>query len=154
MFRRTAVTRALSLVLVLLSLAFIWGNSLLPRTESAEMSGSLTALLERIFGPAANFERLHHHVRKLAHMTEYAVLALCLGWSLFLWQKPVRDLWPLHPLLGLFTACVDETIQLFSQGRGSSLLDVWIDMAGFTLAFLLWRLLSASARRRDREAGA
>ena len=118
------------------------------------MSGSLTALLERIFGPAANFERLHHYVRKLAHMTEYAVLALCLGWFLFLWQKPGRDLWPLHPLWGLITACIDETIQLFSLGRGSSLLDVWIDMAGFTLAFLLWRLLSKGARRRDRESAA
>ncbi len=154
MFHRTAVTRTLSLVLVLFLLAFIWGNSLLPGTESAEMSGSLTALLERIFGPAANFERLHHYVRKLAHMTEYAVLALCLGWFLFLWQKPGRDLWPLHPLWGLITACIDETIQLFSLGRGSSLLDVWIDMAGFTLAFLLWRLLSKGARRRDRESAA
>ena len=76
MFHRTAVTRTLSLVLVLFLLAFIWGNSLLPGTESAEMSGSLTALLERIFGPAANFERLHHYFRKLTHMTEYADHAL------------------------------------------------------------------------------
>ena len=35
MFHRTAVTRTLSLVLVLFLLAFIWGNSLLPGTESA-----------------------------------------------------------------------------------------------------------------------
>ena len=60
MFRRTTFTRTLSLIFVLLILAFIWGNSLLPGTESAAVSGGLAALLERIFGPAANFEQLHH----------------------------------------------------------------------------------------------
>lgn len=150
MFRRTTFTRTLSLIFVLLILAFIWGNSLLPGTESAAVSGGLAALLERIFGPAANFERLHHLLRKAAHMTEYALLALCLSWCLFLWQSPGRDLWALPLLCGLTTACLDETIQLFSQGRGSSLLDVWIDMGGFVLGLLLFRLLSADARRRER----
>lgn len=36
---------------------------------------------------------------------------------------------------------MDETIQIFSPGRGSSLIDVWIDFSGVCLGFLLSRLL-------------
>ena len=153
MFRRNSFTKALSLIFVLLILAFIWGNSLMPGAESSDMSGRVVHLLERIFGPVTNFDKVNFYVRKLAHMTEYALLAFCLSWFWYLWQKPGKETFSLPLLCGLTTACVDETIQLFSQERGSSLKDVWIDMAGFLLAFLLYRFLSAPARRKDRETG-
>lgn len=42
-------------------------------------------------------------------------------------------------LFGLLTACVDETIQVFTPDRGPSLIDVWIDTAGVAagITFLL-----------------
>lgn len=153
MFRRNAFTKTLSLIFVLLILAFIWGNSLLPGAESSDLSGRVIQYLEKIFGPVTNYEKVSHYVRKLAHMTEYAALGFCLSWFWYLWQKPGKETFSLPLLCGLTTACIDETIQLFSQDRGSSLKDVWIDMAGFTLAFLIYRFLSAPAHRRDRERG-
>lgn len=153
MFRRNTFTKVLSLLFVLLILGFIWGNSLLPGTESSDLSGRVIAILEKLFGPVTNYGKVNHYVRKLAHMTEYAALGFCLSWFWYLWQKPGKETFSLPLLCGLTTACIDETIQLFSQGRGSSLKDVWIDMAGFTLAFLIYRFLSAPARRRDREHG-
>ena len=38
---------------------------------------------------------------------------------------------------GLAVACIDETIQIFTPGRASSLIDVWIDASGFALGLLL-----------------
>ena len=32
-------------------------------------------------------------------------------------------------------ACIDETIQIFTPDRASSLIDVWIDTSGFALGF-------------------
>lgn len=151
MFRRNNITKALSLIFVLLILWFIWGNSLLPGSESSGLSSKVVALLEKIFGPVTNLPKVTHYVRKLAHFSEYAALGFVLGWFWYLWQKPGMETFSLPLLCGLTTACIDETIQIFSPNRGSSLKDVWIDMAGFLLAFLFYRFLSAPARRRDRE---
>ena len=151
MFRRNNFTKALSLIFLLAILWFIWGNSLMTGADSSNMSGRVVALLEKLFGPATNLEKVTFYVRKLAHMSEFAALGFVLGWFWYLWQKPGKETFSLPLLCGLTTACIDETIQLFTPDRGSSLRDVWIDMAGFLLAFLLYRFLSAPARRRDRE---
>ena len=74
-------------------------------------------------------------IRKAAHFAEFA----CLGFLLAGFFR-ARGRAPLLPgaLCGLLSACVDETIQLFSPGRASAVADVWLDFAG-TLAgiFLL-----------------
>lgn len=152
MFRRNPWTKAVSLVFVLGLLLFIWSNSAMSGTDSSGMSDKVIVLLERLFGPVTNLPKVTWFIRKLAHMSEFALLGFCLGWFWYLWQKPGKETFSLPLLCGLMTACVDETIQIFSPGRNSSLRDVWIDMSGFFLAFLLYRFLSAPARRRDREA--
>lgn len=152
MFRRNGFTKAISLIFLIMILWFIWGNSAMSGADSSNLSGKAVALLEKIFGPVTNLEKVTHYVRKLAHLTEYAILGFVLSWFWYLWQKPGKETFSLPLLCGLTTACIDETIQLFSPGRGSSLKDVWIDMIGFLVAFVLYRFLSAPARRRDREA--
>lgn len=119
------------MVLLALNLAFIWGNSLLPGTVSGWISGQLSRILQQLLrpgqtGPAGG----DHLLRKLAHGTEFACLGALLCWlDGMLAFHPIRT--PLHALSGvLAAACADETIQLFVAGRGSSLIDVWIDTAG------------------------
>ena len=43
--------------------------------------------------------------------------------------------WPI--LGGLLTALTDETIQLFSPGRSSQVLDVWLDFMGVLAGLLV-----------------
>ena len=68
-------------LLVFLTLAFIWGNSLLPRTESQEISRGLLAE----FCAALEHVGLHidpqndHWLRKLAHFGEFGMLGAELG---------------------------------------------------------------------------
>lgn len=126
---------------VLLWLAFIWGRSLQTAAVSSQESGAalsaLSALLEVLRLPPVFTEVL---VRKLAHMTEYLILAVLLAWGL---EKPRRPLWVrLAALGGLCLTCafLDETIQLFVPGRSGQVSDIWIDLGGGALGGLLWHL--------------
>jgi VanZ family protein len=45
---------------------------------------------------------------------------------------------PAHLMLfGLTVACINETIQIFTPDRASSLIDVWIDASGYALGLVL-----------------
>lgn len=127
----------LYLCFLILNLAFIWGNSLVPGDVSGEISGGIfeiVAGLFAIFGDKGQFV-----LRKLAHFSEFTALGFFLT-GLFR-NSPCRERTAPPLLLGLAAACMDETLQLFSPGRGSSLIDVWIDFSGVCLGFLLSRLL-------------
>lgn len=129
--------------LVVLTLAFIFGNSLQNGEASSEASGSLRQLLENLMGVPVN----EFLLRKAAHFSEYALLGAEV--SLLLralsgcalrhtaWRRNVLD----FAAFGFLTAAIDETIQIFS-GRGSSLLDVWLDTAGYLTGFFLFFLLA------------
>ena len=114
-------------VLIALNLMFIWGNSMLPGPVSGQISSGLLAWLKAWIG---NLGMGEHLLRKLGHFTEFAALGfLSTGLCMLLGEKKFHRLSsPL--LLGLLAACVDETIQRYVEGRGSSLVDVWIDTAG------------------------
>ena len=120
-------------ILIVLNLALIWGNSMMTGLDSEAVSGGLLALLGR-FIPVLLTETGHTFLRKAAHFSEFALLGLlfCGGHAL------VRREVPLHLMgFGLAVACIDETIQIFTPGRASSLIDVWIDTSGFALGLIL-----------------
>ncbi len=120
-------------ILIVLNLALIWGNSLLPAEESGALSGSVLALLSEYL-PFLATEWGHTLLRKAAHFSEFALLGL-------LWYSRNRLYGAQNGIaqtgLGLAVACVDETIQIYSPGRASSLLDVWVDAAGFACGFAI-----------------
>ena len=80
--------RVLLLILIVLTLLFIWGNSLLSREQSSDESAwvmhLVTPLLEAFVGKGNVTE---HLVRKLAHFTEFAML----GFELLLWFAGAHD---------------------------------------------------------------
>jgi VanZ family protein len=82
-------------------------------------------------------------LRKLAHVTEYAVLTA-------LWWRALRALGISRPLaaavgVALLYAVSDEFHQTFVDGRNGTPVDVLIDAIGMTVAALL-----IYARRRSR----
>lgn len=120
--------------LILLTLCFIWGNSLMPASVSGAFSDWVGTVLSHIFGGVVRPDTGHGVLRKLAHGTEYLVLGteltVLLWWML---QKP----WSLLALSGASAALIDETIQLFIEGRSGAIRDVWIDLGGFAVGILL-----------------
>lgn len=120
-------------LLILLNLALIWGNSLLPGIRSEAVSGGVLAFLGR-FLPFLMTEAGHTFLRKAAHFSEFALLGLLFGGR----HRLVRRETPPHLMgFGLAVACIDETIQIFTPGRASSLIDVWIDTSGFALGLVV-----------------
>ena len=120
--------------LLVLNLAFIWGNSLLSGAESGQMSGGIVEFfMELLHIPVSYTDMFHLIVRKLAHLTEFACLSALISWHLRLVnEKRVYQIF-LAVLLAMAAALVDETIQLYTPDRGPSLLDVWIDTLGAAL---------------------
>ena len=120
-------------ILILLNLALIWGNSMLTGLDSEAVSGGILALLGR-FLPVLLTEAGHTLLRKAAHFSEFALLGLLYCGR----HRLVKGEAPVHLMgFGLAVACIDETIQIFTPGRASSLIDVWIDASGFALGLLL-----------------
>ena len=136
-------------LLVLLTLAFIWGNSLLPRTESQEISRGLLAEL----CAALEHVGLHidpqndHWLRKLAHFGEFGLLGAELGLLLCLNRRQSVQGFVNCAFAGLAVAVTDEALQLISN-RGSQVQDVLLDFAGFLTGLLLCGLLCGIIGRK------
>ena len=129
---RKRIGTVLLLLAILAALAFIWGNSLESAVESSLKSGRvrelIEPLLELLVGQGNVTDRM---VRKLAHLTEFAVLgALLLLLTAAAFRVRLQSVLNCQFFL-LLAALTDETIQLFT-GRGSQVRDVWLDFAGGT----------------------
>ena len=123
-------------VLILMNLAFIWGNSLLPGEVSGAISGWLRDLLARLLGGTPDGPDTGHGLlRKLAHFTEFACLGLLFCW---LWGMLSAKKWMLWSFVcGAAAAAIDETIQCFVPDRGPAIKDVGIDTLGVCLGIVI-----------------
>jgi VanZ family protein len=51
--------------------------------------------------------------------------------------------------IGLTVAFLDETIQLFVPGRSGKIVDVWIDLAGFSFTMGIVLLITRKKRKQE-----
>lgn len=128
----------------------IWGNSMRTATQSAQQSGAVLAWLTPwLEAWGVNTQGFHTVLRKLAHFSEYGLLGVL--WGCELWLGPHgQRLRGAGERLGLcmFTACLDETIQLFVPGRSGEIRDVWIDVAGALTGLLAACLMGYLIRQK------
>ena len=142
--------KKLRIIVLILLLLFIWGNSCLPQSASIQESGWVTELLRPILSRLIGAEHFTGHlVRKMAHFVEYAVLG-CAMWLLVV-CLPMKDAWrlPFSMVGTMLVALLDETSQIFS-GRGPMIQDVWLDFAGATVGLLITGLIWQSRKKRKR----
>ena len=140
-------TLRLLTVLIFLNLWLIWGNSLMTGTDSGSVSGGILAWLGQFF-PGLMTGEGHHLLRKAAHFSEFCLLGVLCALRQRCSGQPTGITfigW------GMFIACIDETIQTFVPDRGPSLIDVWIDTAGFTTGVLLVAAGYAIAKKRSKK---
>jgi VanZ family protein len=82
-------------------------------------------------------------IRKIAHMTLYAILAFCAACS---------QIKPSFKKVLLFCACyayTDEFHQLFIPGRSGEIRDVCIDCLGACIGFLLFTGIKKTVKSRS-----
>lgn len=131
------------IICTLLTLIFIFGNSLESGEESGIKSGWVFAFLTETLG----FEFLTHNVlRKIAHVVEFSFLGFfaeglfLLAFNMIFKKYAGRISLVFTVLFGLITALLDETVQIYTD-RGSAVTDAWIDFSGVLLGSLICLML-------------
>lgn len=119
--------------------------------DSQEMSDFFVHLLDAVFSLDIMRNEIIRDmtsflVRKAAHMSVYAVLAILFGLTIREYKK---EPWLLPALAATAAyAATDEFHQLFVPGRSGQLKDVLIDTAGVALGLVLLALILYLKRRR------
>ena len=116
-------------ILAIFITCFIWGNSMLPVTESQELSMGIVYKVTgfvKSLGITLTMAELDHIIRKLAHFSEFAAQ----GFFVYLGLVRNNLNWKWAALVGLVTGMIDETIQIIVPGRGSQVADVVLDWCG------------------------
>lgn len=139
MIRRTKPRMRVCIILLVLNIAFIWGNSMLPASVSGALSAWLKDLLSAIFPGGGGQQQGDGLLRKIAHFCEFMALGVLFGCLYGMLREKILGTVTLSLACGFIVACVDETIQIFSPGRGPSFLDVGLDTCGAAVGIgLLW----------------
>lgn len=96
----------------------------------------------------ANAERIDYPIRKLAHMTEYGILACFAFFAIIAWPIRGKKLYWLPLLWSFVYAITDEVHQLFVEGRSGKATDVLVDTAGAAIALLIVMLIYKLVMRK------
>ncbi|MBE6699158.1 MAG: VanZ family protein [Ruminococcaceae bacterium] len=162
--KQVLLLRILLGVLIVCNMAVIFLFSSQSAKKSAAISQKVTnAVVETVtkdYGekPAgeqnAIVRKAHTPIRKLAHMLEFGSLATLSFLFLITWRGKI--LWRYAASLGfaLVYAATDELHQLFSDGRGARLSDVFIDFSGAFIACTLALIIVMLVRRIKKSATA
>lgn len=132
-------------VLLSLNILFIWGNSMLPADASDAVSDGVMRWVSWLFGIFGDYGTVV--LRKLGHITEFACLGILLSRFWYLLGQKGIHLVSMPLLCGVLVACVDESIQILSPGRSSSLVDVWIDIGGLCAGMILIQIGQAMIKK-------
>ena len=133
--------------------AIIWTAIVLAASTNAFSGAQTGRFLEALLGTLLNkvpyglLEAANLTIRKLAHLTEYGILA----WLLYRARGDTQRAWDLRwarfALVGVLTvASIDEVHQHFVPSRVGSPVDVAIDVLGAILALVIMRRLVSRYR--------
>lgn len=130
---------AIIFVLTALMLLFCWVHSCFPASVSSQESNSFYRVFYWFFGLFGAGQIVTQHiVRKLAHFSEFAAVGGLLLSCAYCFDRRRPQRYAVQVLFaGLSAALIDETIQLFIEGRAGMIADVWIDFAGVVTGALL-----------------
>ena len=145
--KRKRVWRIVSVALIVVWAVVIFSFSAQPDTESSEISGHVSYRIVKMWnqvfglkhsGPELEqmAQKIEYPVRKAAHMSEYAVLALLIFQALTAFdRKKNRGCMALG--ITAAYAATDEFHQLFVPGRAGRVSDVLIDSSGVLLGIAI-----------------
>lgn len=141
------------ILVTLLYIGLIFGNSATPGVYSSAESNWVTDLLNRVMEQIGfSFIQFSEgFIRKAAHFTEYSILGVLLTLSLL--KYPCfqgKRRWWLIPV-GFCVACIDECIQLFTPGRDGNLMDVLLDTIGVAFGVAICALIAYGKEKRRHE---
>ena len=140
-FERKTVIKYVFIVIIGLTVLFIWSNSLKPADESMNDSNGTKNFIISFFdsfGIDVSNSFFIEFIRKIGHFSEYFILgAELMLFRIICLKNNVNSLVNIL-FVGMISAFFDETIQLIpALERSAQITDVWIDVFGVVTAFLL-----------------
>lgn len=152
--KKKTVGQVILLVLMVITVLLIWGNSLVGRDASMHQSDVVSGFFQNLAQLLGLSTVISSQViRKTAHFLAFFLLGTEATLYCLCGRKP--DRYDLGKIIGFvfITAFLDETIQVFS-GRGPMITDVWLDIAGgvtaMLLVFALYSLINVCKRKRGK----
>ena len=149
--------KPLSFLPAILMMYIIFSFSSAEGVDSAALSYKISHTVVMVVDQVGDFQwtdttihyyadKIHYYVRKTAHMTEYALLAIAVSFPLYVYG--------MHGLLLMFVAgviCIgfaatDEYHQLFVVGRSGAVKDVVIDSIGVFIGIIIVRIIGFIGR--------
>ena len=132
-------------LLVIAWMVVIFYFSSKPANESDKQSLLLINSINQILNELSIkvqliFEQWNFSIRKLAHLTEYAILGILL-YNAFRVSKVEKNLIPYSLLICIIYATTDEIHQLFIPGRAGKIVDVGVDSLGGLIGLIFVILL-------------
>lgn len=115
--------------------------SIVVMDKANEMVGGSTSEGEGSGESSGGFQFSLPSIRKLAHVLEFMVFS-ALTYAIV--RPQTKQGYCNVFFSGFLVAFLDETIQLFPEGRGSYVIDVWIDLVGIVLGILFMHCVKRS----------
>jgi VanZ family protein len=152
---RKALSRGKIAIIVTLSLTlgFIFVQSSFPPSVSGAQIDAVGNTVGGIFSSDGAFGAfLQNNISNIAHFLEYGALGLQISVAVFLWfdNKLKFSLLSIASALGI--AFLDESVQILS-GRHASVADMWIDLLGFSVFYILTFSILIVFNKRKRQSG-
>ena len=152
---RKALSRGkIALIITLsLTLGFIFVQSSFPPSVSGAQIDAVGNTVGGIFSSDGAFGAfLQNNISNIAHFLEYGALGLQISVAVFLWfdKKLKFSLLSIASALGI--AFLDESVQILS-GRHASVADMWIDLLGFSVFYILTFSILIVFNKRKRQSG-
>ncbi|MCR5527459.1 MAG: VanZ family protein [Lachnospiraceae bacterium] len=152
--------RAVGTLPAIFIMCFIFWMSAQPADKSTDISTSFTKEIEMVVKVFTNQDWTQEEmdlvaqerdqpIRKIAHMTEYAVLALSFALALYVWEIKGKKFYIIVFLSSVAYAFTDEYHQSFVEGRYDSLVDVAIDSTGALIAILILLAIANKCKRKS-----
>ena len=136
-------------VLIVLTLWFIFGNSLKSQSASVVSSGGVFEKVKPLFSAIFGEGIITHSIfRELAHFAEFFVLGLEVSVLCLVTLKLKGKMQAPVYFIGLVVALIDESLQ-FLTDRGPEIIDVIIDFSGYLTAVAFIILVIVSIKRSN-----
>ena len=140
------VLRIVLTFLGVLTVAWIFSNSLMDGEASSSQSSQVTDIVDGAVDAIApdlmiggseetEFQILHSFVRNMGHFAEFALLCALTTWCVISYTDK-RPFLILPILLSVAVAFTDEYIQSFVGGRAQEIKDVFTDFFGACIGFV------------------
>lgn len=150
--------RIVYLFLSVLWMIVIFSFSMQNGGESSGVSNQVILFIENITGIQLmhnqwiSLDTIQFLIRKAAHMSEYAILAMLL--YMFARESKIQNSFIFALIFSMLYACTDEFHQLFVSGRSGQWQDVFIDTSGSFLGLCvqqLWFVLKHKMQTEKRK---